>query len=190
MSKIIGLDVAFASLGYVVEEQDLAGEYKVVRAGAFHPPTKKDHSELQYAADINFHRCLVWIFQLEELLADEEPRVVFMELPHGGAQSSRAMSMMAMALALTAAAAHHYPNILFLPVTPRDVKEAAVEKSSGSKEEVITAALHYHPEIGTLVKLKGDLEHACDAAMAIRAGMRNPQYKVAMERSRVLSGAQ
>lgn len=173
---IIGLDVAFASVGYGVFEQDLAEEFCLVRAGTLHPPAKKDHLELQYAADINFHRSQAWYLMIVELLQEESPKVVFMELPHGGAQNAKAMSMMAMSVALMAAVAVVRTDIVFLPVTPTEVKKAGVGKSSGTKEEMMTAGLNMYPNLGTLVPRKGDLEHACDAALAVKAGLSNAQY--------------
>ena len=176
VATIMGLDVAFAHLGYAVRPVD---DIRITAAGVLCPEDlpAKQHRKGLFKSDMDYVRYLSWYRMTHALLTKHRPIAVIMELPTGGAQNSSAMAKMAAASALMAALEVTFSDTLFLSVTPGEVKQAAVQRNTGSKAEIIAAATTFHPELRGFGIGKTLMEHACDAAMALRAGLLDDNNK-------------
>jgi hypothetical protein len=124
MGIIMGLDVAFKSLGVAVVDvksartpddraddyaavtcRDTAGNFreKLLSVQTLHPPTftKKSHPDM-YVASKDYLMARGLAFQLYRLVLTINPVVIALELPSGGAQGARANRCMGMASAIVA----------------------------------------------------------------------------------------
>ena len=166
---ILALDIAFANVGYAVRQLNSEA---LIAAGCVHPaPTPPKTHRHQYVADVDFQRCVSWVREVSELVRQWKPIAIVAELPSGGAKSATTMKLLGQAAAMMAAVHYYYPDALFIPVTPGEVKQAAQVGKRKGKQPVIEAVLVLHPELAGMGIEKGDLEHACDATMAMHAAL-------------------
>lgn len=166
---ILALDIAFANVGYAVRQLNSDA---LIAAGCVHPaPAPPKTHRHQYVADVNFQQCVSWAREVSELVWQWKPIAIVAELPSGGAQSAKTMKLLGQAAAMMAAIHHRYPDALFIPVTPGEVKQAARVGKRKGKQPVIEAALALHPELKDMGIKSKDLEHACDATMAMHAAL-------------------
>jgi len=152
---ILCLDPGFAATGYlVVGRNDFLQAHGVVK-------TEKSNRKLKIrAAEDDARRSAELARQLADLIVRHHCRGIVTELPHGGAQSARAMAHMARCAAIVVTVA----ELIALPIeyyAPEEVKRALTGRKRASKEEMIVAAAQHLPVLSELPKSKA--EHIADA---------------------------
>ena len=123
--------------------------------------TSKDEGS---KAQDNIKRCRLMYLRLVAIAERYKVTHAAVELPHGGARSSRAMAAMAMATAVTAcfvAAA----QVEFFPVTPLQIKRLVSPTGRAvSKEEVQE---YVSRRFGDILPAGSNKEHIADAVMCL-----------------------
>jgi hypothetical protein len=100
--------------------------------------------------------------------------VAFAEVPVGS-QSARAMASYGICVGVLGSI-----QIPLVQVSPTEVKVAAINCKTASKEEMIAWGVHRHPEAPWLRrngKLLTKNEHLADACAAIHAGIKTPEFQ-------------
>lgn len=97
-----------------------------------------------------------------------------------GSQSARSMASYGICVGVLSSC-----PIPLIPVSPTEVKKAGFGSSSATKEEQIEWAVNNHPEVNWMRvkktgKLLGKNEHPADAAAAIYAGVKTPEFQQAV----------
>lgn len=121
--------------------------------------------------------------QLSErvLEAARAAKAIFVEVPHGS-QSARAMASYGVCVGIlsTLLADGHQ----LIEVSASEVKLALTNKSTASKEDMITSAMELYPE-ANFPRYRGGVaksaEHVADAIGAIHAGVNTPLFKNLMK---------
>jgi hypothetical protein len=109
--------------------------------------------------------------ELKQSLKDVQ--MVFAEVPVGS-QSARAMASYGISIGVLSAIAKP-----MVQVTPSEVKIAAVNDKTASKEEMIAWAVDLYPDFDWLERGGKKLnknEHIADAIAAIHAGIKSEQF--------------
>lgn len=109
-------------------------------------------------------------------------QAIFVEVPVGS-QSSRAMASYGVCVGVLGAL--RAMGILFIEVTPTEVKMASFGKPTASKKEMIDWAMTKYPsagwpmqtEKGVTTPIASKAEHMADATAAIEAGIRTNVFK-------------
>jgi Holliday junction resolvasome RuvABC endonuclease subunit len=162
---IVGLDVAFRSIGWVKLDLET---FEVVGAGCLHTDKRagKKHKGVKVADD-DVRCCAELAEELAKLIS--RMTVVAAEIPTGGAKGDRASRSMGMATGVIAAVC----TILGVPaiwISPMDSKKTSTGARFASKSMMAAAAKAKFPTL--LEFLTGKLchdEHICDAACAVAA---------------------
>jgi Holliday junction resolvasome RuvABC endonuclease subunit len=132
-----------------------------------HVLSTKDDSSLRYVAENNVQALNHLVTELVAIIRRRNPSVIVAEMPHGGAQSSRAASCMAMAFAIVVATANA-ERIRLHMVSPSDVKKL-VDSNAGKKKVDKKKVISWVQErYGTI--LPPTLKQAEHVADAIAAG--------------------
>lgn len=115
--------------------------------------------------------------KLQNYLREYEPTIMFAEMPTGS-QSANGMKSYGMTLQLLGTI-----GCPVIQVSPQEVKVAAVDSKTASKDTMIKWAAKKHPHLQWITrKIKGEVqlqnknEHLADAIGAIEAGMRTDQW--------------
>ena len=97
--------------------------------------------------------------------------VVCVEIPHGS-QSARSMASYGMCIGILASL-----DKPLIQISAIENKKAALNKSTGTKEEMIAWGKLTHPE-ASWFNVKSKDEHIADAMSAIHAGMKTDMFKL------------
>lgn len=158
---LLSLDVSFRNTGWVVFDK---GEIKAVGVITTDPLPKKSRVRV---ADANALNAAKIARELRTIVDAHGVKAVVGELPSGGAQSAKALQLMALAIGTVSAAI----ELLGLPVewvTPTEVKQVATGMRSASKDEMMDACRKSFKFDG-FPKTKATFEHIADACWAYRA---------------------
>lgn len=170
--KIMGIDAAFANIGFALLELDTdTGDTKVLDLYICQTEAvkKRPKGVPRSADDLRRAREAVEAIQLRTKLW--QPDHIVAEVPFGS-QSARASWALGIALGVLAS----IPSLI--EVTPRDVKAATGEKHA-DKDMMIEWAMDKHPEApwrmrklkGNLIQVASSNEHMADAVGACYAAM-------------------
>lgn len=138
--------------------------------------TKKNPCKTVRVNSSDVERCRLLHSGLNECLTDDVD-LVFVELPVGS-QSARAMVSYGACISLIASISS-VPVIQLLPI---DLKLAACNKKTATKQEMIDWAVKHFPE-ENWIKSQGsgnihaDNEHIADALASIVAGVKTDEFK-------------
>jgi len=160
--RLLGLDLGFAALGYVVVEAETVLVGGVIR-------TKKTAKKRGIrVADDDMMRAQEIVHELNRIARENGIGAVVAELPSGGAKGARAHLAMGMAKGVLAAwlVASRFPCEF---VTPDEVKRAVTGKRNASKIEVEEAVKRLYKWPCPFVPKRMDAEHIADAAGAVYA---------------------
>src|SRR3990167_3168925 len=132
--KILALDPGFAATGAVVMEWKgnvwWPAEMKCIR-------TTKDDAKLGVrVAEQDVTRVQETARALVELIDRHQIKMMVVELPHGGAQSSRAVRAMALSTGLIAGLVEYF-GLAVEWLTPDDTRIAAVGSRKATKDQVM-----------------------------------------------------
>lgn len=152
--SLLALDVGFAKMGWCIFIGGEPIEWGIIK-------TAKTKKKMVRVADDNASRAAYVAKELAEILDTFEVEGVVAEIPHGGAQSAKAMAFMASATALVSAVL----SILDVPVeyvTPSEVKKAICGKLSASKDEMMEGVRNRYSHI-SFPTTKAQFEDVADA---------------------------
>lgn len=171
--RILGLDPALCATGWAVGE--LAGSLELLEVGAIRTaPSPKKRGLLKAHDDAR--RIDELARGVLDLVARHRPKLLVVELPHGGAKSSRAARALGIAtgLAATLAAACRLPVEW---VQPDELKRQLCGSRAAGKAAVQAAVLERWPAVDW-PRTKAELEHAADAAAALAVAADSPASRV------------
>lgn len=157
MSYFLAIDVGFRSSGLALFE--MTGEnHKLIVANCF--SYKKEKKSKEYVSVADVKQLIKMALDIAHFIDRWMVKDIAVELPTGGAKSSRASRLMGMASAMIAVIAlWKKANINWL--TPKDIKKAATGRNHAEKDEIMAAMGKLYPEINKIPKCRR--EHIADA---------------------------
>lgn len=157
---VLVLDVSLRHTGWALWHMRLR---RFAYSGVISPPSIPRKELTTTVTEDNVRRYKFMAAALARLLREHCPRLILAELPHGGAQSSRAAAAMAAASAVitTAATIHRVPLYL---VQPAETKRLIRAHGEVSKEEVQKLVSAY---FGLSLPDDSSAEHVADAMATI-----------------------
>lgn len=163
--KILALDPGFAATGAVVMEWKgnvwWPAEMKCIR-------TTKDDAKLGVrVAEQDVTRVQETARALVDIIDRHQIKMMVVELPHGGAQSSRAVRAMALSTGLIAGLVEYF-GLAVEWLTPDDTRIAAVGSRKATKDQVMAGMAVRYPALND-IKTKAEKEHIADAMSCFRA---------------------
>jgi len=174
MKHIIGIDPGFTATGVAIYNMETR---KIEQVGCVKTKPSSKKGKILVAND-DLARATVIVRYLS-LVIKNYPGILAIELPHGGAQSSRAARTLGIVTGLLAGIeAISKPSLDYF--TPGDIKKVICNKVNASKQEVEKGVLDYFKE-DVYSKVKNEREHQIDAAACIIAeitfGRLYPMFK-------------
>jgi Holliday junction resolvasome RuvABC endonuclease subunit len=169
--RVAGLDPSLNNFGIVMADLDLQTERLEVYAMLL-IETENDAGKQTRKNSDDIRRAKQLVEGMNHAVAHSA--AAFCEVPVGS-QSARAMASYGICVGVLASCR---PPLI--QVTPSEVKIAAINCKTASKEEMIEWAVRKHPEAKWLTrggKLVSKNEHLADALAAIYAGMRTPEWR-------------
>lgn len=173
---LVGLDPSMSNFGMVKGNYDLStGEFELTHLKlAETKPDSKNKSVRKNSQDLK--RATELCIAMHEFT--KGATLICVEIPVGS-QSARAMASYGMCIGILASL-----DIPLIQVTPAEVKLAATDKKTATKQEMIDWAVESFPEANWLTRtVKGvktyvaKNEHLADALAAIAAGLETEQFK-------------
>lgn len=169
--KIIGIDASLRNLGVVNGTLNLSTlEWKVDNLSL--TITEKSKSKTVRKSSDDYDRCKLLHEALRERVKGVD--IAFVEMPIG---SQNAAAMLSYGAVISLIASLEIPVI---QVTPRAVKEAALNDKNATKEEMIAWAFKKFPDANWLSrggKLTLNNEHLADACGAVNAGLNDSDFR-------------
>ena len=190
--NMLGMDVGFRKTGLTVFRVSAEGD-ELVAADTIY--TGDDVASSVLIADVL--SCMTWCERLDEFVSRHAPKVIFAEIPHGGAQGARANRCMGLATALAAAYIHYRPvefeffsphaveKALGVALLPGDAKKLSKgERTAWKKERLARMVLREWPDFRGWPSTKRLKEDAIDSAAAFLCGrITSSVYKMAKQRA-------
>lgn len=140
--------------------------------------TFRDSTKGVRASAKDYAACRTMYTKLQSYIQHFAPQIMFAEMPTGS-QSANGMKSYGISLMLLGTI-----GCPVIQVSPQEVKVAAVDSKTASKDTMIKWAVKKWPEIQWLTrKYKGEIEilnkneHIADACGAIEAGMQTDQWR-------------
>jgi Holliday junction resolvasome RuvABC endonuclease subunit len=171
--RVLGMDPALSNLGLVRATFDPSTgliEVEGLRLVETKPSTTKG----QRKNNDDIFRCGQLLAGLRDECELWQPSTAFCEVPVGS-QNARAMMSYGACMMLIAAC-----PVPIHPITPDEVKIAAVGHKTAAKEEMVEWAVGKHPDAPWL-RQKGrpiaKNEHLADATAAVYAGVKTPEFQ-------------
>lgn len=164
---VLGIDPGFRHTGGV--EVDVANN-RIDTVWAVHSPNIENEDDLSVSKrDFMASLAMVRGIKLRCYGADERLRdrikTVVVELPHGGAKSSRAARSLGIITGILAGLADTW-KVPFMTYRPAEVKKALTGKGNASKDKVEEVVIDNFGE-NSFPSKKKDREHMVDAAAAV-----------------------
>jgi len=177
MIKFGAIDASMRNCGLVFGTYDVGqATYKIGEGHLIQ--TFRDNTKGVRASAKDYDACRLMYTKLQAYLKTYAPQIMFAEMPTGS-QSANGMKSYGMSLALLGTI-----GCPVIQVSPQEVKVAAVDSKTASKDTMIRWAMQKYPDIQWLMrKLKGEMtflnknEHIADACGAVEAGMRTDQWR-------------
>jgi len=178
--RVVGLDPSLNNWGIATGLYCMnTGDIKICTLNVICPIIPKGKQVRQNSKDIDAASQLA--LGLQEAL--EHAQAVFVEVPVGS-QSSRAMASYGICIGILGAC--RVQGIHMLELTPSEVKIAAVNSKTATKQEMINWAVDSHPKApwpyykqhGQEVLNIGKAEHMADAVATIYAGVKLNQFQL------------
>ncbi len=177
MIKFGAIDASMRNCGLVFGTYDVStGQYHVT--GGHLIQTFRDNTKGVRASAKDYDSCRSMYVNMQNYLKHESPQIMFAEMPTGS-QSANGMKSYGISLMLLGTI-----GCPVIQVSPQEVKVAAVDSKTASKDTMIKWAVKKWPEIQWLTrKLHGEQEllnkneHIADACGAVEAGMRTDQWR-------------
>lgn len=161
---VLAIDVGFRSTGLALFDVTKTG-LELVHVACVSPKKKKKTKD-DYVSVMDVNQVMEMAKGVGSFISEKYIRRIVVELPSGGAKSSRAVRLMGMASAMIATLV----PLMALQVewyTPREIKEAAVDKPSAEKDEIMDAMGKLFPVIKSIPKVRR--EHIADACACMLA---------------------
>lgn len=170
--QVVGFDPSLQNWGIVHAALNLeSGALRITKMQLVETEPGKDGKTVRKNSD-DIRRAAVLSHAV--LVACEGALCAFVEVPVGS-QSARAMASYGICVGILGGI-----DIPMIQVMPTEVKVAAINCKTASKEEMIAWATKLHPEAQWLTrggKMVAKNEHLADAVGAIYAGMRTPEFQ-------------
>ena len=166
--NFLALDVGFRSTGMALFTSS-CDMLLLIKTECVKLKRMKDEDE-KYASVVDVEYVMQMAESISKFIDAYGVKDIVVELPHGGAKSSRAARLMGMASAMIATIVV-LKNLNVQWFTPKDVKEAATGKSKAEKDEIMDAIGKLYPEINSIKKTRR--EHIADAiavGLALKKG--------------------
>ena len=158
MNKVLGVDIGFRSTGLALFDTD--GDTPLLMKTECIQPKKDKDRKKKYVAIADMEHLVKMVRGLEIFIDGWRVKDIVVELPTGGARSSRAVRLMGMASAMIATiVVLKGLNVKWL--TPKQIKQAACGKDSAEKDEIMAEMGKLYPSINTIPKCRR--EHIADA---------------------------
>lgn len=168
--QVLGMDPSLRNWGLSSGTLNLdTGELLLSKLSVINPVLSKSKQVRQNSLDLAAAQQL----SSQAIEAARKAQVTFVEVPVGS-QSARAMASYGICVGVLGAL--RAMNIPFFEVTPTEVKMASVGTKVATKEEMISWAREYHPEV-QWPSAAAKAEHVADATAAIYAGVRTDSFK-------------
>lgn len=173
MIRVLGFDPSMNNWGIAEGYYDPSVKTIKVNRGYVIQPDKqmeKSKSVRKNSQDLNHATILA--SELDKALNRIRPNAIFVEVPVGS-QNARAMCSYGMCIGLLSWIKNQgYP---FYLLTPTDIKLGLNQTKTASKQDMIDAAVGFHPDMGWPMRggkiIKAQAEHIADAIGAIHAGI-------------------
>lgn len=161
---------------YEIGQNDLPDRYNMTEGHLIQ--TFRNNDKKVRASAKDYDACRTMYIKLQSYLQHFAPQIMFAEMPTGS-QSANGMKSYGISLMLLGTI-----GCPVIQVSPQEVKVAAVDSKTASKDTMIKWAVKKWPEIQWLTrKYKGEMEilnkneHIADACGAVEAGMRTDQWR-------------
>jgi len=177
--KVIGIDPSLRNWGLATATLDLVTKKLTLdKLSVVNPVLPSGKRVRQNSLDLES------AFQLykETVIATKGANAVFIEVPVGS-QSARAMASYGICVGVLGALRAN--GIPFFEVTPTEVKLAGPGMKTATKKQMISWALHQHPEgnwptytqHNKILVSEAKAEHMADAVASIYAGMAGNSFQ-------------
>lgn len=185
---MLGLDPSMANTGmcwgnYLLDERTFMPE------GLELIETKPGTDKKVRKSSVDFDRCRKLLHGVRTVCREEGIQYAFAELPTG---SQNAVAMKGYGVSICVMASLPVPVV---QVTPREVKVAALDRATASKEDMIIWATTRWPHLPFLTRtLHGQQvyvnknEHLADALAAVEAGLVTDQWNQALAAIQAVTG--
>lgn len=175
--RLLGFDPSLTNWGYAIGKFSVdTGSVNIDRVGIISPVASKSKQVRQNSKDLE--RACELSHEVFRLTREEvKPHAIFIEVPVGS-KSARAMASYGICVGIIAALRTTISYPIF-EVTPAEVKIAAVDSRTATKEQMIAWATSLYPDAnwpmskrsGITSIVAGKAEHQADAIGAIHAGL-------------------
>jgi Holliday junction resolvasome RuvABC endonuclease subunit len=177
--KVIGIDPSLRNWGLAIATLNLGTKKLTLdKLSVVNPVLPSGKRVRQNSLDLES------AFQLykETIIATKGANAVFIEVPVGS-QSARAMASYGICVGVLGAL--RATGIPFFEVTPTEVKLAGPGMKTATKKQMISWALHQHPEgnwptytqHNKILVSEAKAEHMADAVASIYAGMASNSFQ-------------
>jgi Holliday junction resolvasome RuvABC endonuclease subunit len=177
--KVIGIDPSLRNWGLAIATLNLGTKKLTLdKLSVINPVLPSGKRVRQNSLDLES------AFQLykETIIATKGANAVFIEVPVGS-QSARAMASYGICVGVLGAL--RATGIPFFEVTPTEVKLAGPGMKTATKKQMISWALHQHPEgnwptytqHNKILVSEAKAEHMADAVASIYAGMASNSFQ-------------
>ena len=161
---VLAVDIGFRATGLALF--DITKLYFILKDVKCVKPKKIKKTKDDYVSVVDAMQVQAMTRGIVDYIKANHVQRIVVELPSGGAKSSRAVRLMGMASAMMAAIV----TMLDLKVewhTPREVKIAATDKPKAEKDEMMDAMSKIFPIIKNIPKVRK--EHIADACACLLA---------------------
>lgn len=163
-NNILAVDIGFRSTGLALFEITKDGyTLKYVRCCS---PKQRKKTKHDYVAVMDAQQVMQMASEIILFIRINNVERMIVELPSGGAKSSRAVRLMGMASAMIATISTFF-DIPIEFFTPREIKMAAVGKPKAEKDEIMDAMSKLFPILVGIPKCRK--EHIADACACMIA---------------------
>lgn len=164
MSLVLAIDIGFKNTGLALFEYTSTGLKLLDTAHITTDHIKKSSKKSVALTDVE--KTMFLAKRLEDYIRGHGVNSIVVELPTGGARSSRAVRKMGIASAVIATLAVSM-RLVAEWTTPREGKLAATSKPDADKDEMMAAMGKIYPQIAGIPKCRR--EHIADACAAMHA---------------------
>lgn len=172
--NVLGIDPSLSNWGMSLCELDIANSAIAVQKLEIVKTEPSKVKQVRRNSD-DLERARQLALAMKSMIADNNVRLVFVEVPHGS-QSARAMASYGICIGVLASC-----EAPMFQLSERELKETVLGTHKATKEEMIRKITELHPE-GKWPRRKGEIvlstaEHLADATAAIHAGLNLSEYK-------------
>jgi hypothetical protein len=173
---VLGMDPSMSHWGFTRATLNVKTmNVTVDKIWTVHTEKTKARKQIRVSSD-DLERSRALCDALEE--ASQGVQIAFVEIPHGS-QSASGMKSYAMCLGVLG-----NMKVPLVQLTEQEVKLGTLGKKSATKRESIEWASKAHPKAGWPMRqgqVQANAEHMADAILTIHSGIKNDQFRSALE---------